>query len=148
MKSLLRAKSLLPVTHLLPAALLALGCQGVQAADRFAPGLWRSSALIDGQAERRTGPRCVTAEEAQTMNGPAASIREALEASPDWKACRIRDVRADGDSVAFSAVCADAVTTSQTRYQPSSYSGTITVTQPGAPTLTMAIKGERVGSCP
>ncbi|GAU80328.1 hypothetical protein BIWAKO_00214 [Bosea sp. BIWAKO-01] len=134
--------------HLLPAALLALGCQGAQAADRFEPGLWRSSALIDGKTERRTGPRCVTDKEAQTMNGSAASIRGALEASPDWKACSIRDVRADGDSVAFSAVCADAVTTSQTRYQPSSYSGTITVTQPGAPTMTMSIKGERVGSCP
>lgn len=130
-------------------ALLVLGCKVGWAADRFEPGLWRSTAVIDGKTTRKTGPRCVSSQEAEAMNGPAASIRKGLEASPDWKGCSILDVLVDGNRVDFSVACADAITTtSQTTYQGSSYVGTITVGKAGAPALRMSIQGERVGTCP
>lgn len=123
--------------------------QGAHAGERFEPGLWRSTAIIGGQKGRETGPRCVAASEAQSMNGSASAIRKLLEADPAWQGCAIGEVHEDEMRVDFSAVCAGAVvTTSRTTYRGSSYEGTITVTSPQAPALAMSIKGERIGSCP
>ncbi|MDH7794023.1 MULTISPECIES: DUF3617 family protein [unclassified Beijerinckia] len=109
-------------------ALLVLGCKVGWAADRFEPGLWRSTAVINGKTTRQTGPRCISQQEADAMNGPAASVRKGLETSSDWKGCQIHDVLVDGNQVDFSATCADAsTTTSRTTYQGSSYVGMITV---------------------
>lgn len=123
--------------------------QGADAGERFEPGLWRSTAVVGGGTGRVTGPRCVTAREAQSMNGSAAVIGALLAAEPDWQGCTIRDVRAEGMQVDFTAVCADSVvTTSQTTYRGSSYEGTIGVTRAGSPVMAMSIKGERLGACP
>lgn len=79
------------------------------------------------------------------MNGSADAIQGALESDPAWKGCKIRDVKAEGMSVACAG---DMVTASQTTYDGSSYEGTIRVTMAGSPLLAMTIKGKRVGSCP
>lgn len=130
-------------------ALLCLSIESARAGERFEPGMWQSTSFVSGRKAGITGPRCVTAQEAQSMNGPVDSIRKALEADPAWRGCSIRDLRADAMRIDFTAACADAiVTTSQTTYRGSSYEGTISVTSAGTPTLAMSIKGERTGSCP
>ena len=119
------------------------------AAERFEPGSWRSTSSSGTNRSQTNGPRCVTAQEARSMNGTADTIRTALEADPAWTGCRIGDVRAEGMSVAFTATCpGDIVTTSQTRYAGSSYEGTIRVTASGSPMVAMTIRGERTGPCP
>lgn len=119
-----------------------------QAADRFEPGSWLSTSGGGGRMPQTNGPRCVTVQEARSMNGSADAIRTALEADPAWQGCRIGDVRAEGMSVIFTATCpGEIVTTSQTLYAGSSYEGTIRVTAAGAPMLAMTIKGKRTGPC-
>ncbi|MGO4403420.1 DUF3617 domain-containing protein [Bosea sp. RAF48] len=128
---------------------LLLLVQGAYAGERFEPGLWQSTAFIGGKKGRVTGPRCVTTQEAQSMNGSASAIRKVLEVDPAWQGCAIGEVRTEGMQVDFTATCAGAVvTTSRTTYRGSSYEGTITVTRPETPALAMSIRGERVGACP
>lgn len=123
--------------------------QGAYAGERFEPGLWQSTAFIGGRKGQATGPRCVTAREAQSMNGSASAIRKVLEVDPAWQGCAIGEVRAEEMQVDFTAICAGTVVTrSRTTYRGTSYEGTITVTRPEAPALAMSIKGERIGSCP
>lgn len=131
------------------AALACLSMGAGHAAERFEPGSWLSTSIVGGRKTGTNGPRCVTAQEARSMNGTADTIRVALESDPAWKGCKIRDVKAEGTGVAFTAACAgEVVTTSQTTYAGSSYEGTIRVAVAGSPILAMTIKGERVGSCP
>ncbi len=123
--------------------------QSASAGERFEAGSWQSSVIVDGKKGRITGPRCVAAQEAQSMNGSAATIRKVLEQDPAWQGCAIGEVQAEGMQVDFKATCAGAiVTTSRTTYRGSSYEGTITVTGPQSPALAMSIKGERTGACP
>jgi hypothetical protein len=135
--------------YLLIALLAVAPVRGAHAADRFEPGLWRSTSFVAGRQAETKGPRCVTAKEARSMNGSADSVRIGLEDDPAWRGCKIRDVRVEGASVAFTAACAsEVVTTSETTYAGSSYAGTISVALAGSPVLDMTIKGERAGPCP
>jgi len=134
---------------LLSALLVALFAREGLAGERFEPGLWRSTATVEGRGSQTTGPRCVTTEEGRSMNGSADSIRTALASDPAWRGCEIRDVRAEGAAVDFVAACTgETVTTSRTIYAGTSYEGTIRVTVAGSPAMTMTVKGERTGACP
>jgi len=84
------------------------------AAERMRPGQWVGTTTIAGKTHPTSS--CVSQADATAMSGDAKAIQDYLETVIPASICKISDVKAQGDQVAYTATCgklpAKVVTTS------------------------------------
>lgn len=75
------------------------------AADRMRPGQWVGTTVVGA----RTFPSssCISNADAAAMNGDAGSIKSYLETIIPPSICKIADVKAVGNQIVYTAICAD-----------------------------------------
>lgn len=108
------------------------------AVDRIRPGQWTGTTVVDGKTYPTTN--CMTQKDADALNGDAAAVTAYLKTIIPPEACKITDVRADGNQVIYTATCgarpAKVVTTT--------YHGT---TLEGTDSSGAKITAKLVGAC-
>ena len=92
-----------------PQALLlicTLACFGLpaQAADRVRAGQWDTTLNLNGRMMTRSA--CITQSDADAINGDARSIRAYVEKVSAPDACKVTDVKVNGNQVIVTTVCA------------------------------------------
>ena len=119
------------------ACLLALLALPTQAVDRMRAGQWETITNLDGK-NVDTRSACVPPGEVDFMNGDAASIRAGMEKQLQG-ACKVKDVKANGDQVVMTLSCAGQESTTTTNYHGDSYDS--------VSPIGMTIKAKRLGAC-
>ena len=89
-------------TALLAAIGLTLAVAPLSAADRLQIGQWEFTSTTRGEAH--TFKRCVTPDEAGSVNGDTRSARAYAEKQTAGH-CTITDYKVDGDTVSYAMVC-------------------------------------------
>lgn len=116
---------------------------GLQAADRMQPGKWEFSMTRDGSTH--TSTRCVTAEEAGSVNGDTKSARAHAEKSA--KNCTVDAYDIHGDRVSYKLTCAGATIESAATYHGNSFEGDLKSVRAGKEATTH-VKAHRLAACP
>jgi hypothetical protein len=117
----------------------------LRAAERMVSGNWTFEMETTGQ-DPRTFTRCITAEEAQSVNGDAAAARAYAEKSAGTP-CDVKDFKIDGSTVSYVLVCGETTVSSKATYHGDSFEGVLT-TKSGANEATTHLKAHRAGACP
>jgi hypothetical protein len=117
----------------------------LRAADRMTPGNWTFEMKTTDQ-DSRTFTRCVTADEAGSVNGDTASARAYAEKSAAGR-CTLKDFTVDGDTVSYSLACSDTTISSKAAYHGDHFEGVL-ITKNGDTESTTQLKAHRVGACP
>jgi hypothetical protein len=107
------------------------------AADRVHAGQWDGTTTFDGTT--RPASTCIAQDDADAMNGDAASIRAYLEKVIPPTMCTLKDIKVDGDQVTYTSVCGGMANTIATNYHGDRFESTNTR---GAKT-----EAKRVGAC-
>lgn len=126
------------------AIVLALTASSLSGADRFRAGQWELTTTTRG--ETSTVKRCVTAEEAETVNGDTKSSRASAERqSPS---CKYTDYKVDGSSVSGAMTCGRLSSRFATTYHGDTMEGDKFTTIAGGPEFVSHTKAKRLGDCP
>jgi hypothetical protein len=126
-------------------ALTLASAPSLWAAERMVSGNWTFEMVTTGQ-DPRTFTRCITAEEAGSVNGDAAAARAYAEKSAGT-ACSVKDFHVDGDTVSYSLTCGETTIASKATYHGDSFEGVLT-TKNGDNEATTQLKAHRAGACP
>lgn len=126
-------------------ALTLAAAPGFGAGERMVAGNWTFEMETKGQ-DPRTFTRCITAEEAGSVNGDAATARAYAEKSAGTS-CTMKDFAIDGDTVSYQVICGDTAITSKVAYHGDGFEGVLT-TKSGSYEATTQLKGHRAGACP
>jgi hypothetical protein len=117
---------------------LACLARPAQAADRMHAGLWVGTTIVGGQTYPTSS--CMSQSDVDAINGDAKAVAAYLKKIIPPEACKITDVKAEGNQIIYSASCgggpAKVVTTT---YHGDSSEGTDST---GA-----KIVAKRVGAC-
>ena len=132
--------TILLVTAIVPA----LTASPLSAADRFRAGHWELTTTTRG--ETSTVKRCVTAEEAETVNGDTKSSRASAERQAP--SCKYTDYKVDGDSVSGAMTCGKLSSRWATRYHGDTMEGDKFTRIAGGPEFVSHTKAKRIGNCP
>ncbi len=125
-------------------ALIAFAASPLQAADRLMAGQYEFTMTTEGKTQIST--RCVTPDEAKSVNGDAKAGREYIEKAGKG-ACTVRAYDVTGNTVSCTMACgASVVRTSSATYHGDSFEGDATTTA-GGKTHTAHTKAKRVGAC-
>ncbi len=84
-------------SRLLIVLVFVCGAVVTSAADRVRAGLWETTITVAGKPVVSSG--CITASDAATMNGDAATIRAYLEKSSAKAGCTVKNVTVNGNQV-------------------------------------------------
>jgi uncharacterized protein DUF3617 len=126
------------------AALMAFAAPPLRAADRIMTGQYEFTMTTEGKTQ--TSTRCVTPEEAKSVNGDAKAGRDYIEKAANG-ACTVRAYDVKGNTVSCTIACgAGVVRTSSATYHGDSFEGDVTTTA-GGKTHTAHTKAKRVGAC-
>jgi hypothetical protein len=123
-------------------ATLVFGVRDVAAADRVQAGEWETELTL-GSAKPMLTRYCITAGEAESMNGDLATLRKYLEESTETNTkgmCKVKNVALNANRTIVTIVCGKTEVVGTTiyhgdRYESSSSDGT-------------TVTGKRVGACP
>jgi len=129
-------------------SLLALGLTSTSpllAAERMKAGNWEFTTTTDGQGTR-TFKKCMTPEDAKSVNGDEKTGRAAAEKSAGQH-CALKEYKIVGETVSYALACDTAAIKSTATYHGDSFEGTMT-TQRGGKDATTRVKGRRLGACP
>ena len=113
------------------------------AADRMSTGEWEFTVTMDG--ESHSSKRCVTAEEANGLNGDATSVRNYAEEKSSGR-CSIKSYDVAAKTISYSMICGDRQVDSVTEYAKGSTKATVTTTH-GGHSITSKVAGRRLGKC-
>jgi hypothetical protein len=117
----------------------------LSAADRMAPGQWEFK--LTGNGESRTMKQCMTADQANEMNGDAKTARGFAEKRMNGR-CAIKSYDIQGNTVKYSLVCGDRTIDSSTTFSGDTSEGTLTTTTADGKVDAKVVKARRLGSCP
>jgi hypothetical protein len=106
-------------TLLLSVAMLALTVASARAADRVHTGQWETT-IGDG-AHARVLKGCLSAADADAMNGNEKAFRDSLVKATAATGCTVGDVKISGNQVISNSVCHGKQMTSTTTYHGDSY---------------------------
>jgi NADPH-dependent 2,4-dienoyl-CoA reductase/sulfur reductase-like enzyme len=123
-------------------ATLLLGAVDAVAADRVQAGLWETTMTI-GTAKPVVTKACITAREAQLMNGDVATLRKYLEESTATKTrgrCAVKNVTVTGNQTIATIACGKIEVTGTTTYHGDHYESS---SSNGS-----KLVGRRIGACP
>ena len=126
-------------------ALLVAAALPLSAADRMAPGQWEFT--LTGNGESRTMKQCMTADQANEMNGDAKTARGFAEKRNNGR-CTIKSYDIQGNTVKYSLVCGDRTIDSSTTFSGDTSEGTLTTTTADGKVDAKTVKARRLGSCP
>jgi Protein of unknown function (DUF3617) len=115
------------------------------AADRMVTGNWTFEMETTGQ-DSRTFTRCISADEAQSVNGDTAAARAYAEKAAGAN-CAVKDFAVDGDTVSYRLVCGETTIASKATYHGETFEGVMT-TKSGDVEATTHLKAHRTGACP
>ena len=134
-------------THWLRMALLAcfslIAATSLRATDRMQTGNWEKSVTIKGHTA--TSTRCVTKEEAISVNGDTKSARAYAEKELKGT-CNIQAYDVTGNTITSRMDCEGTLIEMTFTYHGDTYEGVSKSTLQGTQT-TMTFKGRRLGSC-
>jgi Protein of unknown function (DUF3617) len=126
-------------------ALTFLAAPPLSAAERLHAGQWEFTSTTKGEAT--TFKRCITAEEARSVDGDAKSARAYAEKAAAG-ACKITDYKVGGDTISYAMTCGITTIRSTATYHGDTVEGD-TFTKPGGgPEILSHSKGRRLGNCP
>ncbi|MDQ6891739.1 MAG: DUF3617 domain-containing protein [Acidobacteriota bacterium] len=126
------------------AIVLALATSPLSGADRFRVGQWELTTTTQG--ETRTVKRCITAQEAETVNGDTKSSRASAERqSPS---CKYTDYKVDGNLVSGAMTCGKLASRWATTYHGDTMEGDKFTRIAGGPEFVSHTKAKRLGDCP
>jgi hypothetical protein len=125
-------------------ALMAFAAPPLRAADRIMAGQYDFTMTTEGKTQ--TSTRCVTPDEAKSINGDAKAGREYTEKAARG-ACTVKAYDVTGNTVSCTMACGtDVVRASSATYHGDSFEGDTTTTA-GGRTHTAHTKAKRVGAC-
>lgn len=125
-------------TRLFALCLLASIAFPCAAADRIHAGQWETTLNVAGKAVTKSV--CITQSDVDAINGDEQSIRKYAEKLNAQSGCKVTDVKADGDLVRVTSVCAEGrQNIGTTRYRGDSFE---TVNTNG-----VRSQSKRVGPC-
>jgi hypothetical protein len=104
-------------------------------------GEWEFVVTMDGDS--RTSKRCVSADEANGVNGDPASVRKYAEEKSKGR-CTIKTYDVSEKKISYSMLCADRQVDSITEYAGVSTKATVTTTH-GGHSITAKVVGRRIG---
>ena len=138
-------------TRALPLAALAVSLVSfalpAQAADRLTAGQYEYTATTDGQA--RVLARCVTPEEAQTVNADAKAGRASTEKLVQGT-CTVTTYEVDANTVSMSLKCGEGTNSTRATYHGDGWSADTTSTYPAGGKIAVKkthVDAKRVGDC-
>lgn len=102
--------------------------------------------MTTGDSEPRTLDRCVSADEAASVNGTVESARASSEKKALKSNCKVKAFAIANDVVTYTLGCGARTIESTTRFQGESSEGTLTTTAEGKSVVTR-IKAHRTGAC-
>ena len=76
-----------------------------QAADRVRPGQWNVTVTVAGHTITKS--TCMSAGDADAINGDARSVRAEIEKDAAAVGCTVRDVKVNGNQITVSSACRD-----------------------------------------
>jgi hypothetical protein len=126
-------------------ALWLAAAPGAVAAERMVTGNWTFEMETAGQ-DSRTFTRCISAEEAQSVNGDAASARAYAEKAAGAN-CTVKDFVVDGDTLTYTLVCGETTISSKATYHGDTFEG-VMISKNGSTEATTHLKAHRIGACP
>ena len=118
--------------------MLALNVTAAQAADRVQAGQWEMT-IGDG-AQGTATKRCVTAAQANVVNGDDKTFRESLVKAAEEVGCTVKDAKVSGNQVTLNTVCGGEENMNTTTYHGDWYEQ---VNSNG-----MKVSAKRIGACP
>jgi len=124
--------------------LLLITTQPLRAADRMAAGQWEFT--LTGDGESRTFKQCMTADQANEMNGDTKTARAFAEKRNNGR-CTIQSYDVQGNTVKYSLLCAGRSIESRTTFTGDTSEGTLTTTSNGTVDA-KTVKARRLGACP
>lgn len=125
-------------------ALMAFAAPPLRAADRIMAGQYQYTMTTEGKTQ--TSTRCVTADEAKSVNGDAKAGREYMNKAAKG-ACTVSAYDVTGNTVSCTMVCGPSVVRAATAtYHGDSFEGDVTTTA-GGKSHTAHTKGKRIGAC-
>jgi hypothetical protein len=125
------------------AACLFASPQILYAADRAIPGRWEFTMTTDGVPH--TSTICMSAEDAEQVNGDSTSGRAAAEKKAAGR-CTVESFTAAGKSVDYTLICGPRKIHSTTIFRENASEGTLTTTADGK-TISTLVKARRLGAC-
>jgi hypothetical protein len=142
----MKAETILERTVLCTAVcgLLLTATTPLRAADRMAAGQWEFT--LTGNGETRTMKQCMTADQANEMNGDTNTARAFAEKRNNGR-CTIQSYDVQGNTVKYSLLCAGRTIESSTTFTGDTSEGTLTTTANGK-VDTRTVKARRLGACP
>ena len=123
---------------LLSITMIALTIATARAADRVQAGQWETT--ISGGVHERVFKACVTAAEANAMNGDEKTVRAAVIKPAEDAGCTVKDIRVSGNKVISDATCHGMQATSTTTYHGDWYEQ--------VSSIGTKVHAKRVGACP
>ena len=127
-------------------ALSLLATPALQAAERANVGQWEFKSTVAGEAEK-TRTYCITAAQAQGINGDARADHEFLDNSALKRHCTIKDFKLEGNTLSYTQVCAGYTFSDRTTYNGDSSEGVLTTKMEGQDAVVTHMKGRRLGAC-
>lgn len=115
-------------------------------AERLHAGEWEFT-INQGKADARTFKLCVSADEANSVNGDTKSARAYAEKKAAGK-CKVTDYKVGGDTVSYAIVCGTTSIRSTATYHGDTSEGDMVSTRDGGPEVASHVKARRLGNCP
>lgn len=124
--------------------LMAFAAPPLRAAERMMAGQYEVTMTTEGKTQ--TSTRCVTADEAKSVNGDAKTGREYVEKAAKG-ACTVRAYDVTGNTVSCTMVCGPGVVrAASATYHGDGFEGDVTTTA-GGRSHTAHTKARRIGAC-
>ena len=118
----------------------------LQAAERANVGQWEFKSTVAGEAEK-TRTYCITAAQAQGINGDAQADHDFLDKGAAKRHCTIKDFKLEGNTLSYTQVCAGYTFSDRTTYSGDSSEGVLTTKMDGKDAVVTHMKGRRLGAC-
>ena len=132
-------------TALLAAIGLTLAVAPLSAADRLQIGQWEFTSTTKGEAH--TFKRCVTPDEAGSVNGDTRSARAYAEKQTAGH-CTISAYKVGGNAVSYAMVCGPRTIRCTATYHGDTFESDLKTKAEGAAEVVTHVKAHRLGDCP
>ena len=116
------------------------------AGERIRPGQWEYTIIRPG-AEPNVIKRCVTADEAISVNGDSKTARAYAEKKAAGR-CTILAYDVHGDSVSYAMKCGDVAIRASSVYHGDTSEGEQASKKGSEPEVVAHVKARRLGDCP
>ena len=123
-------------------ATLVFGARNTAAADRVQAGEWETKLTL-GSAEPMLTRYCITAADAESMNGDLATLRKYLEESTETNTqgtCKVKKVELNDNRSIVTIACGETEVVGTTTYHGDRFEAS---SSDGS-----TVTGKRIGACP